>query len=429
MDAPPRLTVITITCRTNPRLTEMGRTLRASFLRAERDARLQWVIVDELDRDMAPMMLELGGKALFDDDHGDATCALLAPGFTIERARPWHTEHRTRPDRTPAHNSARNAGLERATGDFVVFLNDCSVVTSGWVQVAIDCARARVGWRCKADSMHEMKIPENGVVRHRDHHDLLRKVPPSTVVGPCWGAPIEAFASIRGFDLAYDGHDKCHDLDAITRLARVGVQFVTTERALVVRLRRTKSSDEISTRADAFVGAPNKLLYNELLRDSKRTSPLRDGFEAPSETVPAFARAAVAPEPGEVSLSDYDGVELPIPVPEQILRDLRDGARSPERAYLDAVLDGRRPGAAISVVPARNGVRLLRVPGSQPGAEVTDLDVDNALAGQPIASDELDLSDVDDIDDVPPDELDHMMGDVTLDDGPKAKAKRQETPG
>ncbi len=248
-----KLSVITITCRETPRLEDMAKTLSASCARAE-SVELEWIVVDEKQRtwNLTP----------------------ASSRMTVEYAIPLPSDHRTAGEKMPAHNSARMAGLMRATGEYVVFLNDCTLVTQDWASVALDCFKEGKGWKCKTHVVNDLNVPANGIVRMKDHHDRLRPVPSNTVPGACWGAPAAAFAAIHGFDLAYDGEDKGHDLDAVLRLARIGLQFVTTERAFGVRLRRTKTKGEISTRKEAFNGAKNHKLLQKLHTDRNRVHPL-----------------------------------------------------------------------------------------------------------------------------------------------------------
>jgi hypothetical protein len=271
-----KISVITITCRQNPRLDVVGRTLDASLARVK-DVSLHWIIVDEYERS-----LEKLGIARFDDPDRD---------FTISVHRPLPSEARAAIERLPAHNSARNAGLieiefVRGLEQYVVFLNDCNVVTIDWVAVVRDCAKQGVGWKCKTHTLHDMAIPEDGVVRMRDHSDRLRPVPPTTVAGPCWGAPLTALWAIKGFDVAYDGQHKGGDIDAITRLARSGLTFISTERAFTVQLKRTKIASEITTSKEAHAGARNQLLLNELARDKARIFPSGPGLAPPPSAPP-----------------------------------------------------------------------------------------------------------------------------------------------
>ncbi len=281
-----KLSVITITCRANPRLSEMARTLAASLDRAP-SVDLQWIVVDEQGKDDAVATAMQSVQAMPSLNR-----------FTAQQVPPLPSPHRYAGEKMPAHNSARMAGLLVATGDYVVFLNDCTLVTQDWVSVAADCFAKGKGWRCKTHVVSDMKVPDNGIVRMKDHHDLLRPVPPATVPGACWGAPHAAFEAIGGFDLAYDGEDKGHDLDAVLRLARIGVPFITTERAACVRLRRTKTKTEISTRKEAFNGVRNLKLLQKLNLDRDRTQPLQPaGNGVIQYAPPPTAAAPAAPAP------------------------------------------------------------------------------------------------------------------------------------
>lgn len=279
-----KVSVITITCRSNPRLAEAARTLSATVAHAG-DTELEWIIVDELGRDveMLTKPADWNQRAL--------------ERFTVQVVRPPELAIRQGPDRAPAHNNARNAGLAHATGDYVVLLNDCNVVTEGWLAVARDCAKQGVGWRCKTHEIPDRAIPATGVVRWKDHHDNLRPVPFSGVAGPCFGAPMRAFREIDGFDLSYDGQRKGNDNEAILRMARNGLVFVGTERAFTVQLRRTKIAAEISTLKEAHAGNRNIALYNDLKRDTKRVLPLQSAHPFGVEHSRALAGIAVVAPP------------------------------------------------------------------------------------------------------------------------------------
>jgi hypothetical protein len=283
-----KISVITITCREAPRLTEAARTLAASLARTP-EVTLQWLIVDEKGRSI----LELTGMK----------SPALGDRMTIESLKPPMTEHRQGPDKAVAHNTARNAGLFKATGEYVVLLNDCNVVTMDWIAVARDCSLAGVGWRCKTDPRMDMVIPADGIVKHRGHHDLLHPVPPATVAGACWGAPRASFEAIHGFDLAYDGQRKGNDIEAVIRMARTGLKYVTTERALTIQLRRTKVDQEITHRKDVCNGVRNQALLNDLKRDTNRILPLVE------------ARPPRPVAPVVVSVKPTNGAGAPPPVP------------------------------------------------------------------------------------------------------------------
>lgn len=260
-----KLSVITITCRSNPRLEEAARSLAHSLGCAPGDMSVEWIIVDELERE-APQLVG-------DYDH----LCKLATGHLLEICvvPPLPSNcRRAGTEKSPAHNSARSAGLVLASGDYVVLLNDCNVVTYGFMSVMYDCHKQGVGFSAKTKELADLAVPLDGHVAYRDHHDLLRPIPTKTATGACWGAPMAAFRAIRGFDRSYDGEHYGDDLDAILRLSRVGITFVSTERCFTLQLRRTKIAEEITTRKDVRKGERNHKLINQLERERERIHPL-----------------------------------------------------------------------------------------------------------------------------------------------------------
>lgn len=260
-----KIAIVTPTCRENPRSVEASRTLAASLACAPEAVELVWIIVDEKGRKL---------EDLIDCD----AMKVLGDRAKVDVIPPLPSKHRVESaNKAPAHNSARSAGLISAIGrgaDYVVFLNDCNVVTYGTISVIADCAKQGLGYRARMHEVADMSIPPDGKIAYKDHHDLLRPIPTKTACGALWGAPMQKFEEIRGFDLSYDGERYGNDLDAIIRLSRVGVTFVTTERAFVIQLRRTKTSQEITTRKDVLKGERNRALINQLMRDTKRIHPL-----------------------------------------------------------------------------------------------------------------------------------------------------------
>lgn len=327
-----KISVITITCRQNPRLAEMARTLAATQQRVVKDeVELVWIVVDELDpnRVYQTMEAEFAGRNL--------------RGFGVAGIPTPPTEHRSGPDRAVAHNTARNAGLAlalaNASADYIVMLNDCNIVSMDWASVVRDCAAKGVGWKCKTDVIADMPVPADGIVKHKGHHDLLRPVPVMTVAGACWGAPAKYFYAINGFDTAYDGQRKGNDVDAIVRMSRMGLQFVTTARAYTLQLRRTKIDDEVTTRKDVYAGARNSALLNQLIRDKQRRLPtIANHFTL------GVAQVALPPPP------DAGVVQPPVP------GDPRGGQHA---APVTRVLPASTPGGSPTIVSTERGAPPL----------------------------------------------------------------------
>jgi hypothetical protein len=186
--------------------------------------------------------------------------------------------------------TARNVGLARATGDYIVFLAPDTVVTEDWISVAESMARQGAGWRCRTLEIASA-IDVSKPVRIGTMKDRQRAVPPTTVDSTCWGAPAQAFAGVFGFDAAFDGGDAGHDLEAAIRLARAGLAFVTLSHAAVIRRRPLKPQPK-----DASGGTQNKSLLTKLVRDRRRTIPLSISTAG---AAPVSARAVEASPAGE----------------------------------------------------------------------------------------------------------------------------------
>ncbi|HZJ67687.1 MAG TPA: hypothetical protein VFD36_29490 [Kofleriaceae bacterium] len=271
--SPLRIAVVTPTVRANPRADIIARTIAASSMRAK-GVLVTWIVVDEKQRGAA--QLGILREDAIDPTHAVVSEAIAAHSFEFVITPPARSPHREPGDRRPAHNTFRNTGLRvalEAGADYVVMLNDCNIVTPDWVSVAADCAKKSLGWKCKSKELVDAVVPPNGLFRYHDHHDLLRPIPILSAAGGCWGAPAAKFAEIQGFDLAYDGEYKGNDIECALRLGRVGVSFVTTERAFTVQLRRTKIDAEVTTNKDAHFAKANRARLRALQADASRTLP------------------------------------------------------------------------------------------------------------------------------------------------------------
>jgi hypothetical protein len=267
-----KLSVITITCRSNPRFAEMARSMMSSFRKAPADTILEWIIVDDKLwwMDGAERIAEIDDvlATLPDETRGRVHVEHFAPPPSLYRGPDIS-------DPLPAHNTARNAGLAAAALDstYLVFLSDCTAVTEHWFTTALDIASKNQGWKCQVSVVHDLPIPHDEPFRYQDSHDNLHAVPCTTVAGPCWGVPRDALLAVGGFDTDYDGEDDLYDHEVLLRLGRSGVPFVTTKRARVVRLKRTQTKPDVTTRQEVLRAKRNQLYYTQLGQDRSRTLP------------------------------------------------------------------------------------------------------------------------------------------------------------
>jgi len=257
---PPSIVVCTITCRPDPeaRLPDMARTLAYAADALRGRAALTWLLVDELDRD-------LGGLP--------PTGALV-----VRRTSPRPSTLRS--SGLPDHNGARNSALVCAHllhADYVVFLDDQTVVTRSFGDVVLAAAARDAGYRAVIKFLRDAVVPPSGEI---DAHEAggLDFVTCAATAGGCFGAPLEALLGVDGFDEAYSGQYGREDVECFVRLERAGLKWQTCKRAAALQLGTgapgaAADRARITTDRDALQGKRNKVLFKKLLSDRKRTAP------------------------------------------------------------------------------------------------------------------------------------------------------------
>jgi hypothetical protein len=295
-----KICIITGTCRKDPRFAEMAATIKHNAEQLGDDVMVDWIVVDEHlwreDRDVDP-------TGILDN----VDLLHVAPAPSTVRGPDVEVD-------LPDLANLRNSGFDHIEpdpesggpeNDYVLFLDDCHILETGLLVAVAELAKQGHGFRGKLHSHQNLQLPPDGGYQERARWDKFRPVKASTVPGACWGAPLAAFAAIKGFDMAYAGESKFVDLDACTRLERTGVRFFTTERAWAIELRATKGREEISTRGEAFRGDNNRKTFAELGRDRSRIAPSKtfDGGASvtrPVEDAGASARSRAVTVTGPV---------------------------------------------------------------------------------------------------------------------------------
>lgn len=267
----PRIAICTITARRDARLHDMAKTLTYAARAARGRASLVWVVVDEL--------------------HGeDRLPASVFEDLEVFHVRPKPSSFR--PD-LPDHNGARNTALAHALSahvDYIVYLDDRTVVTRSFADVVLACVRDATGYRATVKFVRDVAVPDNGLI---DAHELggldFAPCAATTVAGGCFGAPAHAFEQIDGFDEAFSGQYGKEDLEAFVRLERIGIRWMATKRAVALQLGASAPASpagtdttrvDITTDREALRGRRNLVLFKKLIADRKRVRPTGDGLTA-----------------------------------------------------------------------------------------------------------------------------------------------------
>ncbi len=372
----PRLSVCTITGRAHPRFREMANTLIASFRRASADLELEWIIIDD-------RLWPRSGRPSADERARPITEVLQRQPEDVQRRirvvhqPPPATAHRGPDvaDPLPAHNTAKNAALRLVSADsiFVVFLSDCTIVTSDWCTVAVDVAHRKAGWSCTRKVKPDVEVGEDMPLRFEDCHDNFKPAMASTVAGPCWGAPPDAFRAVGGFDESYDGEDDFHDHECLLRLGRAGLAFLTTRRAVAVRLTRTKIKSDITTRQGAISALRNRGYYNLLSQDKRRVVIPPTAGQLAGDPM-AIARPGVAFHAGPASLVGSSAPALGVaPAPARVVAPIRYAPpvrpSQADAAAARAADDGNAVDAAVSAQAEIDAEAALPSPDERPRAQ------------------------------------------------------------
>lgn len=265
-----KISIVTITCRHEPRYREMEATIAANVARVQ-DVDLEWLIVDELGRD-------------FESDSID-----------VRMVRPQPSEWRDRG--FPDPQTARNTALSEVRGDYVVFLDDCTIVNNYWLEQVIECANNGWGYRCNVVDLSNTKLPIDGAfVWPHASPDRFRTCLATTVAGRCFGAPNKALCDIGGFDMIYSGGMPKGAMDAFVRTERAGLIWKTNRRGWAIQLTCTHDRAAVGRRDH---DVRNKGFFDALLSDRERTDVI-EAFVAstsadipPEDSIPSYVTSAI----------------------------------------------------------------------------------------------------------------------------------------
>ena len=249
----PWLSVITCTARAEPRFA-----LMADSLAAAPSGVLEWIVVNAL------LWYDAGARA-------DALEAAVRGRFDVQHRPPKPTPWQG-PTRAPEHpadlphlNNARNTGIIAAHGEYLLFLDDCSVLAGPWPW----CAKAA------AQRGAAMQVSYHDLWRESD--DPLEGFGPSNEIldvnglafcGSGSGCPLEAALAVNGFDEDFAGLAGDNDVEFFVRVERTRIPMLRFPGAVVAELAAGHGDAHVPRHRDR-----RRTRLRRLLKDGGRKLP------------------------------------------------------------------------------------------------------------------------------------------------------------
>lgn len=271
------ISVITITCRDNAGLDRLVDSLAEC-----RRTHFEWILVDEAKYRRKENVTEHLVRGRFPVQH------LQTPMTTW---RLWGL---------PDPNHARNFGLKHVRGDYVVFLDDNMIVSREWLRHVWEAAGN--GWGFRSLVFYcDPRYPPALSTGHR-----WEKVTALQCSG-IFGAPVDMFELVGGFDEDYAGEMGYEDLDCIVKMEAKGLRFRGTRGSWSLHhnhpplrderkppLRNQKKFSELIERLKSKAA---KNVYKQERKHDHRTRPVRR--EGRNETPIRGGRRGGEPAPNQ----------------------------------------------------------------------------------------------------------------------------------
>lgn len=248
------ISIVTITARKDPMPQPMFQSLEHSIMQAGANVLAEWIVVD------AGLWWDPNRVRMWHNcSSGYLPTYPVAPKHSHFHG-PWVNQKQL-----PDQNGARNTGIVYAQGDYLVFLDDCTVVHPTFWQRVVKAAQASLVVKFAHQYLpagHWNKIWPDSIPASEEP---LCKQDPTSLRGSAVGFPLKALIEVNGFDEMYSGGPK-EDIELGIRLARRGWPIWLDRNTVICEsmgqedLFRDAAPYENEARLDRLLSDPNRFL-------------------------------------------------------------------------------------------------------------------------------------------------------------------------
>jgi len=276
------------------------------YLTSRRQSCVEWFVdslykQSQLHPDVQIQLVFVDTRLWYDEDRDSEFASVVNNRFDFTHTPPkntvWQGPRRLTSEDYFCASSARNTGCMYAKHDYLLFVDDLSVLMPGWLTNALHAARNHYVVCGAYKKVRSLKIENGGVVSYEEFPQGVDSrwgrgsdggiVPwyGSALYGCSFGCPTDGFLKVNGFDELLDGQSG-EDYDFGIRVERAGYKVFYNRNMLTLESEELHGQLPVMKRVikhkegslDASV-----ICLNRVANETKRIRTMQEYYDLSSE--------------------------------------------------------------------------------------------------------------------------------------------------